>query len=131
MADDRFTHMPANVDIERGYTGRANRGMSLIALSLLGLCSKQDLCMTEGRYAVGLKDAKHAFIGQPRRWRNARRMHRPLAQSEIASTRTSRIIGSDSEETAPTRPIYGGVGTEASQRILQETESGPSSGSCE
>ena len=43
--------------------------------------------------------------------------HRPLARSEIASTRTSRIIGSDSEETAPKPLICIGLGTDASERI--------------
>ncbi|MGI9471631.1 MAG: hypothetical protein ACR2NZ_08885, partial [Rubripirellula sp.] len=61
---------------------------------------------------------------------NLHRVHRPAHRSEIASIRSSQILGLDSEETAPELLSRIGAHTEVTKPICFETEAGPTSAGC-
>ena len=71
------------------------------------------------------KGVEPALAGRAKPSPKSRRLHRPARRTEIASTRTSQILGPDSEETATKLQTRVGVQTEVSNRIVFDAASGP------
>ncbi len=80
------------------------------------------LTITYERIAGDTKGTERTLIGFELSPASARRMHRLQRLSEIASTRSSQILGPDSAKTAPKPLSRIGVATEVSERIPFATE---------